>query len=118
MKTIIILFALTVAACASAQTIAWATNFPAATLTVSAPDKLKVSGRPLELYFTSSDFVLSNGTVRLAAKPYTSYPSNTWNLAVITNGQLNGEIRTTPSNGVTLVDVWMSNGVPVLKPHW
>ena len=48
----------------------------------------------------------------------TLYPSNTWSLATITNGLANGSIITVNSNGVKLVDVWMSNGVPILKPHW
>ena len=48
----------------------------------------------------------------------TIYPSNTWNLAVITNGMMAGDIITVNSNGLKLVDVWMSNSTPVLKPHW
>jgi hypothetical protein len=48
----------------------------------------------------------------------TLYPSNTWSLATITNGLASGNIITVNSNGVNLVDVWMSNGVPILKPHW
>ena len=46
------------------------------------------------------------------------YPSNTWNLASITNGMKAGDIITVNSNGLKLVDVWMSNSTPVLKPHW
>lgn len=48
----------------------------------------------------------------------TLYPSNTWNLAVITNGMAAGDIITVNSNGLKLVDVWLSNSVPILKPHW
>ena len=48
----------------------------------------------------------------------TLYPSNTWNLASITNGLRAGDIITVNSNGLKLVDVWMSNSVPVLKPRW
>jgi hypothetical protein len=48
----------------------------------------------------------------------TLFPSNTWNLATITNGIKAGDIITVNSNGLKLVDVWMSNTVPVLKPHW
>lgn len=48
----------------------------------------------------------------------TLYPSNTWNWATITNALANGSIITLNSNGVKLVDVWMSNGVPIMKPHW
>ena len=48
----------------------------------------------------------------------TIYPSNTWNLASITNGLRPGDIVTVNSNGLKLVDVWMSNSVPILKPRW
>ena len=46
------------------------------------------------------------------------YPSNTWNLVSITNGLKSGDIITVNSNGLKLVDVWLSNAVPVFKPHW
>jgi len=39
-------------------------------------------------------------------------------LVTITNGMKAGDIITVNSNGLKLVDVWMSNTVPVLKPHW
>lgn len=45
-------------------------------------------------------------------------PSNTWDFAAITNGMLSGGIITVNSNGLKLVDVWMSNSTPILKPHW
>jgi len=48
----------------------------------------------------------------------TLYLSNSWNLAVITNGMQAGDIITVNSNGLKLVDVWMSNSTPILKPHW
>jgi|GEM_PF-6404302 len=48
----------------------------------------------------------------------TLWPSNTWNLTTITNGMQNGDVITVNSNGQKLVDVWMSNTVPILKPHW
>lgn len=56
--------------------------------------------------------------VPLAVYSGTVYPSNTWNLATITNGLNAGDIITVNSNGLKLVDVWMSNSTPVLKPHW
>ena len=46
------------------------------------------------------------------------YPSNTWSLYAITNVMHAGDIMTVNSNGVKLVDVWMSNSTPILKPHW
>ena len=48
----------------------------------------------------------------------TLYPSNTWSLYAITNVMHAGDIMTVNSNGVKLVDVWMSNSTPILKPHW
>jgi hypothetical protein len=46
------------------------------------------------------------------------YLSNSWNLVTITNGMNPGDIVTVNSNGQTLIDVWMSNSTPILKPHW
>ena len=46
------------------------------------------------------------------------YPSNSWSLYAITNVMHAGDIMTVNSNGVKLVDVWMSNSTPILKPHW
>ena len=48
----------------------------------------------------------------------TLYPSNTWSLVIITNGMRNGDVMTVNSNGLKLVDVWLSNSIPVFKPHW
>ena len=63
---------------------------------------------------TSIEGVISG----MATNSGTLYVSNTWNLVSITNGMANGSIKTVNSNGATLVDVWMSNSIPVLKPRW
>ena len=47
-----------------------------------------------------------------------SYPSNTWNLSMATNGMADGGFRTVNSNGAALVDLWMSNGVIHMKSRW
>jgi len=54
----------------------------------------------------------------VTASAGTLYPSNTWSLTSITNGMQAGDIITVNSNGLKLVDVWMSNSTPILKPHW
>ena len=101
MKTLklIAILLLAVALRLPAQTISgvvWSAQHPATTL---GADGGVAQGVPLAL-------------------PGVLYPSNTWNWAAITNRLSPGDIVTVNSNGLTLVDVWRSNGVPVLKPRW
>jgi hypothetical protein len=44
------------------------------------------------------------------------YSSNTWSLFSATNGMANGAFKLVNSNGAALISVWLSNGVPILKP--
>jgi len=63
----------------------------------------------IDSVFATAPFLTNTGLL---------FPSNSWNLTSITNNLNSGDIITVNSNGQTLIDVWMSNGVPVLKPHW
>ncbi len=44
-----------------------------------------------------------------------SYRSATWSLPDLTNGMNTGDFKIVSSNGLALVSIWMTNGVPVLK---
>ena len=86
-------------------------------VTFKAPINL---GEQMRFYraISSSSSSSSAFYVPVAFNGGTLFPSNTWSLATITNGMKAGDIITVNSNGLKLVDVWMSNSTPVLKPHW
>ena len=44
-----------------------------------------------------------------------NYRSTVWGLAALTNGMNTGDFKVVSSNGLALVSIWMTNGVPVLK---
>jgi len=143
-----ILFLLLLARVALCQSnITYTTTYPTVQLTAPLPGILAANGQALNLWFAPADFITSASTVRLNPNsPYfipaatntstfvftnpitapgitimktgTLWTSNTWNLTTITNGMQNGDVITVNSNGQRLVDVWMSNAVPILKPHW
>ena len=46
------------------------------------------------------------------------YPSNSWSLFAVTNGMANMSFKEVNSNGVTMLMVYMSNGVPYFKALW
>lgn len=66
----------------------------------------------------NNDINLMWGRIAAGSGGGSFYPSNTWTLAGITNAMHSGDIITLNSNGQKLVDVWMSNTTPILKPHW
>ena len=45
----------------------------------------------------------------------TIYPSNSWSLYSVTNVMVNGQFWTGNSNGVALVALYLSNGIPIIK---
>lgn len=45
----------------------------------------------------------------------TLYPSNPWSLYTVTNQMVNGEFWTGNSNGLALISLYLSNGVPFIK---
>ena len=95
----------------------WTTNTVSGVTTFTTPMSPSV---PVAFYrlISSSSSSSSAFYVPLALNGGALYPSNTWSLATITNGMKAGDIITVNSNGLKLVDVWMSNSTPVLKPHW
>ena len=46
------------------------------------------------------------------------FPSNSWSLFAVTNGMANMSFKEVNSNGVTILMVFMSNGVPYFKALW
>jgi hypothetical protein len=63
---------------------------------------------------------ITNLDTQLSNQPASSlhgiiYPSNTWSLAAVTNPMPNFSFWAGNSNGVALVSLWLSNGVPYIK---
>ena len=96
----------------------WTTNTVSGVTTFTTPMSPSVPVAFYRLISSSSSSSSSAFYVPLALNGGALYPSNTWSLATITNGMKAGDIITVNSNGLKLVDVWMSNSTPVLKPHW
>ena len=92
----------------------WTTNTVSGVTTFTTPMNYQFAFYRL----ISSSSSSSAFYVPLALNGGALFPSNTWSLATITNGMNAGDIITVNSNGLKLVDVWMSNSTPVLKPHW
>jgi hypothetical protein len=87
------------------------TNTGVVTLTV--PLDLTEPMRFFSLRASSISSITFNAPVTMAAG--TLYPSNTWNLASITNGMGDRGFWTGNSNGLALVSVSVSNGVVRIK---
>ena len=94
----------------------WTTNTAGGLTTFTMPINFAEQMRFYRVRSSSSSS--SAFYVPVAFNGGTLFPSNTWSLATITNGMKAGDIITVNSNGLKLVDVWMSNSTPVLKPHW
>jgi hypothetical protein len=94
----------------------WTTNSVSGVTTFTLPLSLTDPQRFFRIVSSSSSGSSFYGPVSFNGG--TIYPSNTWSLATITNGMKSGDIVTVNSNGMKLVDVWLSNSVPILKPHW
>jgi hypothetical protein len=44
-----------------------------------------------------------------------NYKATAWSLPALTNGMSNGDCKIVSSNGLALVAIWLTNGVPVVK---
>ena len=94
----------------------WTTNTVSGLTTIKLPINFSDAQHFYRILTSSLNASAFYGQV--ACNGGTLYPSNTWNLGTITNGMKSGDVITVNSNGVALVDVWMSNSVPILHRHW
>jgi hypothetical protein len=94
----------------------YTTNASSGVTTFTIPLNMSETARFFRIISSSGSSSAFYGPV--AFNGGTLYPSNTWSLATITNGMRNGDIITVNSNGLKLVDVWLSNSVPILKTRW
>lgn len=58
---------------------------------------------------------VSNDLAQFKATNLVIWPSNTWNLAAVTNAMPNFSFKLANSNGQELVRLYLSNGVPYIK---
>lgn len=93
----------------------YTTNIASGTNTFTIPINFGYTAQFFRILKSGGTSIGFTAFPTITANSGTIYPSNTWNLATITNGMPNFSFWEGNSNGLAQVSLYLSNGVPWIK---